>query len=173
MKKVVLLFVGVLGAIWAFTRMPVLSSREANAFSCSNEVAKLVVEKSNKVMKIYDTSGCVMKTYTVRTGLNRGPKQCEGDKRTPEGTYHIVEKRNSKYVKFLELDYPQAKDIARANELGCNPGNAIGIHYYNKEYTDDPSTLDGSLGCVTVWDKDEIQEINRLVKVGTKVEITL
>lgn len=135
------------------------------------EVSEIVVEKSKKTMTLYDAEGCQVKQYTVRTGLNEGPKQCEGDKKTPEGTYYIKDKRNSKYVRFLELDYPRQKDIDNAKRLGCNPGNAVGIHYYNKEYTNDPSTLEGSLGCVTVWDKSEIREIDGLVKVGTKVII--
>lgn len=134
-------------------------------------VQKIVVEKSNKKMYLLDVNSCVVKEYTVRVGLNKGPKQCEGDKKTPEGIYKIKEKRDSKYIRFLEIDYPRAKDIKRAKELGCNPGNAVGIHYYNKEYTNDPSTLKGSLGCITVWDKSEIREIDSLVKVGITVEI--
>ena len=134
-------------------------------------VYKIVIEKSKKLMTLYDVNDCVVKQYTVRTGLNKGPKQCEGDKKTPEGTYKIKDKRDSKYVRFLEIDYPRAKDIKRAKELGCNPGNAVGIHYYNKEYTNDPSTLEGSLGCITVWNKSEIKEIDKMVKVGTLVEI--
>lgn len=138
---------------------------------CSGEVSKILVEKSKKTMTLLDTTGCAVKTYTVRVGLNKGPKQCEGDKKTPEGIYKIKDKRDSKYVRFLEIDYPRAKDIKRAKELGCNPGNAVGIHYYNKEYTNDPSTLEGSLGCITVWNKSEIKEIDQMVKVGTVVEI--
>lgn len=140
-------------------------------FTCSGYVDSVMIEKSAKTMTIYDTTGCKIKEYTVRTGLNYGPKHCDGDKKTPEGTYHIKDKRNSKYVRFLEIDYPQKKDIELAKKLGCKPGNAVGIHYYNKEYTDDPSTLDGSLGCITVWNKSEIREIDSLVKIGTKVII--
>lgn len=135
------------------------------------EVSEIVVEKSKKTMTLYDIEGCKVKQYKVRTGLNKGPKQCEGDKKTPEGIYYITDKRDSKYVKFLELDYPRAKDVAQAYKLGCNPGSAIGIHYYNEEYTNDPSTLEGSLGCITVWSKKEIKEINKLVQVGTRVVI--
>lgn len=139
--------------------------------TCSQRIDRIEVYKSKKRMILIDDTDCVIKEYKVRTGLNKGPKQCEGDKKTPEGTYYIKDKRDSKYVKFLELDYPRVKDIERAKELGCNPGNAIGIHYYNEEYTNDPSTLEGSLGCITVWNKSEIREINSLVRVGTKVII--
>ena len=140
-------------------------------FSCSGYPDYIIIEKSAKTLTIYDTTDCKIKEYSVRTGLNHGPKHCDGDKKTPEGTYHIKDKRNSKYVRFLEIDYPQQKDVEYAKELGCKPGNAIGIHYYNAEYTNDPSTLEGSLGCITVWNKDEIYEIDSLVRIGTKVII--
>lgn len=138
---------------------------------CAEEWNYVVVEKSQKTLTVYNKNRTQKKVYVVRTGLNDGQKHCEGDKKTPEGTYHIVEKRDSKYVKFLALDYPNANDRKKSKEIGCNPGNAIGIHYYNEEYTNDPSTLEGSLGCVTVWNKDEILELNKMLKVGATVEI--
>lgn len=133
---------------------------------CSGKVSKILVEKSIKKMTLLDTTGCEVKTYAVRIGKNSGPKQCEGDSKTPEGVYKITEKRNSKYVKFLAIDYPRAKDIKKAKELGCNPGNSIGIHSWIEGLP-----KEGSQGCITVWNKSEILEIDKLVKVGTEVEI--
>lgn len=134
---------------------------------CQNdEVTKILVEKSRKKMTLFDGCGNKVKTFKVRLGLNEGPKHCDGDKKTPEGTYHIIEKRNSKYVKFLALDYPQAKDLKKARELGCYAGDSIGIHSWIEGLP-----KEGSLGCITVWTKEEILEINQLVKVGTTVEI--
>ena len=129
-------------------------------------VRKIVVEKSNKKMYLLDVNDCIVKQYNVRVGINKGPKQCDGDKKTPTGTYKIIEKRNSKYVKFLALDYPRAKDIKKAKELGCKPGDSIGIHSWIEGLP-----KEGSLGCITVWTKDEILEVNNLVSVGTEVEI--
>lgn len=129
-------------------------------------VDKVLIEKSEKKLSLIDCNGKVVKTYSVRVGKNKGPKQCDGDKKTPEGIYHVIEKRASKYVKFLELDYPQEKDKQKAKELGCKPGDSIGIHSWIEGL--DKS---GSLGCITTWTKEEILEINKLVKVGTEVEI--
>lgn len=129
-------------------------------------VRKIVVEKSNKKMYLLDVNDCIVKQYNVVTGKNKGPKQCDGDKKTPEGIYHIIEKRDSKYVKFLALDYPRAKDIKKAKELGCKPGDSIGIHSWIEGLP-----VDGSLGCIRVKTKDEILEVNSLVSVGTEVEI--
>lgn len=143
-------------------------SNTSNLDKCKTpgSVKMILVEKSNKKMYLLDVNGCVVKEYDVVTGKNKGPKQCDGDKKTPEGTYTIVEKRDSKYHKFLALDYPQAKDLKRAKELGCYAGDSIGIHSWIKGLP-----LDGSLGCIRVMTKEEILEINSLVSVGTKVKI--
>ena len=129
-------------------------------------VRKIVVEKSNKKMYLLDVNSCIVKQYNIVTGKNSGPKQCDGDKKTPEGVYKIIEKRDSKYHKFLALDYPRAKDIKKAKELGCKPGDSIGIHSWIEGLP-----VDGSLGCIRVKTKEEILEVNRLVSVGTEVEI--
>lgn len=136
--------------------------------SCKNPgtVVKIVVDKSAKTMQLLDVNGCIVKQYNVVTGKNPGPKQCDGDKKTPEGTYKIIEKRDSKYHKFLALDYPRAKDIKKAKELGCKPGDSIGIHSWIEGLP-----MSGSLGCIRVKTKEEILEVNRLVRVGTTVEI--
>ena len=139
--------------------------------SCSNIFDRILIDKSEKTLALIDTEDCIIKTYKVRIGKNSGPKQCEGDKKTPEGIYHIVDKFDSKYHRFLAIDYPQQKDIKKAKELGCNPGNAIGIHYYNEEFAKNGDELEGSLGCITVFNKWELDEIDKLTRNGTVVEI--
>lgn len=140
--------------------------------SCfASDITRVEVHKSAGMMYLYNKKEEVVQRYVVRTGLNSGAKRCDGDKKTPEGTYKVIDKWDSKYVKFIAINYPTSIDVQKAKELGCNPGNAIGIHYYNKEYADDSSTLEGSLGCITVWSKIEMMEINELVEIGTEVII--
>lgn len=144
-------------------------SSDSKFDKCKNPgtVVKIVVDKSDKTMQLLDVNGCVVKQYdNLRLGRNKGPKQCDGDKKTPTGTYKVVEKRDSKYYKFLALDYPRAKDIKKAKELGCNPGDSIGIHAWIEGLP-----KEGSLGCISVWTKKDILEIDRLVRIGTEVEI--
>jgi len=130
-------------------------------------VKKVLVKKSEKTLQLLDANGCIVKQYNnIRLGKNKGPKQCDGDKKTPEGTYKIIEKRHSKYHRFLAIDYPRQKDIKRAKELGCKPGDSIGIHSWIEGLP-----KDGSLGCITVWTKKEILEIEKLASIGTVVEI--
>lgn len=140
-------------------------SARANTWNCSNTVTKVLVEKSNKKMYLLNSCGDKIKEYAVRIGID-GKKQCEGDKKTPEGVYHIIDKYGSKYVRFLALDYPNKQDRKNAKELGCNPGDGVGIHAWIEGLP-----RSNSRGCITVWTKQEILEIYKLVKVGTEVEI--
>ena len=145
------------------------SSSDSNRYDkckTTSAVKKILIKKSEKKMYLLDAADCIVKQYDVRLGINPGPKHCDGDKKTPEGIYKIIEKRDSKYVKFLALDYPRSKDIKKAKELGCKPGDSIGIHSWVEGLP-----VEGSLGCITVWTKHEILEINRLVRVNTTVEI--
>jgi hypothetical protein len=111
-----------------------------------------------------------------------GTKLWEGDRRTPEGLYVIVKKYPSKRFRcFLRLNYPNKVDRIRYQELrdegsvpidGGRPvpeGTAIGIHG-----TDEPvlnrGNIDWTTGCISI-DNDAIEELDRLLPVGTIVVI--
>lgn len=133
---------------------------------CLDEVAKIIVDKPNNKMILYDINGCPIKEYNVRLGASYGPKLFEGDKKTPEGTYFITNKYESqKYEKFLSISYPTKKQEQYAKSKGLSAGGAVGIHFFASEKTR------GSLGCITVKTKEEINEIYSLVKVGTEIKI--
>jgi murein L,D-transpeptidase YafK len=109
--------------------------------------------------------------------LGRGglaPKQREGDALTPEGRYVIDAKYDhSKYHKALHVSYPNAADRERANRLHVPPGEAIMIHGLpnGKGWVGARHRLfDWTLGCIAVTN-EEIDEIWKLVPVGTPVEI--
>jgi murein L,D-transpeptidase YafK len=103
-----------------------------------------------------------------------GPKQVEGDHKTPEGNY-IIDAKNShsQFHLSLHISYPSAEDQKRAGSMGARPGGAIMIHglaapfaylgplHRQTDWTD---------GCVAVTNA-EIEEIWKLVPVGTRVEI--
>ena len=72
----------------------------------------------------------MLKTYKIALGGNpNGPKERQGDNKTPEGTY-IIDSRNkdSRYHLSLHISYPNEKDKKRAKELGVSPGGDIMIH---------------------------------------------
>ena len=102
------------------------------------------------------------------------PKEREGDARTPEGHYTIDAKYSaSHYHKAMHVSYPDAEDRKRAARLGVPPGGAIMIHGLpnGKGYIGAAHRFyDWTLGCVAVTD-EEIDEIFKLIPVGTPVEI--
>jgi murein L,D-transpeptidase YafK len=134
----------------------------------------IVILKKEHTMELL-AGGKVIRTYKVALGQGGlAPKEREGDARTPEGHFVIDAKNeHSKYHKALHVSYPSAEDRKRAARLGVSPGGAIMIHGLpdGKAWVGARHRLfDWTLGCVAVTD-DEIDEVWRLVPVGTPVEI--
>jgi murein L,D-transpeptidase YafK len=117
----------------------------------------------------------VLKTYHVALGRgSSGAKQVAGDNRTPEGKYIIDEKKTStKFHKALHLSYPNAVDRAKASKLGDSPGGDIEIHGLPTTFAWIGTTqhvLDWTAGCIAL-SNDEMDEVWKMVSVGTSVEI--
>ena len=117
----------------------------------------------------------ILKTYRVALGgAPVGPKEQEGDQRTPEGLYRIdFHKADSDYHLALHISYPEQRDIDRAAAQGVPPGSDIMIHgirngcgwigaFHRRS--------DWTAGCIAVTDF-EIEEIFRAVPDGTPIEI--
>ncbi|MDR1694947.1 MAG: L,D-transpeptidase [Lactobacillaceae bacterium] len=127
----------------------------------------VLVSKSDKTLTVcHEFSRDTVVCFTVRTGLNAGPKMVQGDKRTPVGEYKIIAKYSSKLVRFLALNYPNEEDIAAGRT-----GGSIGIHYLGQEMVRGSVRAEGSSGCISVWDKQEIFKLDSLLPVGTRVFI--
>jgi murein L,D-transpeptidase YafK len=103
-----------------------------------------------------------------------GPKEREGDNKTPEGVYTIDSRnKDSGYHLSLHISYPDESDRKRAKELGVSPGGDIMIRGIKNGFGWAGSLhtwLDWTKGCIAVTDK-EIDEIDKLVANGTVVEI--
>ncbi|MGA7831878.1 MAG: L,D-transpeptidase family protein [Terracidiphilus sp.] len=134
----------------------------------------ILILKKDHVMELL-AGGKVIRSYKV--ALGRGglaPKEREGDARTPEGHYTIDAKSAaSHYHKAMHVSYPNAADRARAARLGVAPGGSIMIHGLpnGEGWIGAAHRLyDWTLGCIAVTD-EEIDEIFKLVPVGTPVEI--
>jgi tetratricopeptide (TPR) repeat protein len=135
---------------------------------------KILIEKKDRRMMLLAKNN-VLKTYKISLGENPvGPKERQGDKKTPEGTYIIDSRnRNSNYHLSLHISYPDEKDKVRAREVGVSPGGDIMIHGLKDEFAwvgDLQSDFDWTDGCIAVTN-EEIEEIDRLVPDGTVVEI--
>ncbi len=135
---------------------------------------RVLIEKGARTLKLY-SDGRLLKTYKIALGPNaNGPKEREGDGRTPEGRYVIdSRKKDSGFHRALHLSYPNDEDRRRARRLGVSPGGAIMIHGL-------PNGMgaigrahvarDWTQGCIAVTN-EEIEELWRVVPNGTRVEI--
>jgi murein L,D-transpeptidase YafK len=135
---------------------------------------RIIVHKKTRTMELVH-SGQVFKTYKIALGGDPvGPKARQGDHRTPEGLY-VIDGRNSmsQFHRSLHISYPNAVDRERARKLGVSSGGDIFIHGLPNGYGFIGAAhraRDWTDGCIAVTNQ-EIEEIWRLVRNGTPVEI--
>jgi L,D-peptidoglycan transpeptidase YkuD (ErfK/YbiS/YcfS/YnhG family) len=148
---------------------------EQKIFALRTEPAdKVLIEKKERRLALL-SNGEVIKTYKIALGGNPvGPKERQGDNKTPEGTY-IIDSRNgnSGYHLSLHISYPNEKDKMRAKELGVSPGGDIMIHGIKNGLSwvgASHAQVDWTKGCIAVKD-EEMEEIYKLVPNGTTIEI--
>lgn len=135
---------------------------------------KIVVKKNQRKLFLFQ-KGELQKTYPIDLGKNpTGPKIHQGDMRTPEGEYRIIEKRDRGqtqfYLAFL-LSYPNESDRIRyemalknglvRNDIGI--GSLIEIHGEGMGF-------DWTKGCIALFN-NYMQELFSQVPVGTTVLI--
>jgi L,D-peptidoglycan transpeptidase YkuD (ErfK/YbiS/YcfS/YnhG family) len=135
---------------------------------------KILIEKKERRLTLI-SKGKVLTTYQIALGgTPNGPKERQGDNKTPEGTYLIDSKnKDSRYHLSLHISYPNEKDKKRAKQLGVSPGGDIMIHGIKNGFSwvgDLHTELDWTKGCIAVTD-EEIEEIGKLAPNGTIVEI--
>ena len=135
---------------------------------------RILIEKSARRLTLI-SQGEVLKSYKIALGGDPiGPKERQGDNKTPEGTY-VIDGRNrdSRFHLSLRISYPNERDKKRAKELGVSTGGDIMIHGIKNGFSsvgDAHAEVDWTKGCIAVTDQ-EIEEIDKLVPNGTIVEI--
>jgi murein L,D-transpeptidase YafK len=132
------------------------------------QVTLIEVHKADRRMYLLHGSE-VLKTYKVRLGGNPiGPKQFEGDQKTPEGAYLITHRNpNSAYHLSLGVSYPNQADRDFAKSQNKRPGGDIFIHGGPKEWF---AGRDWTAGCIAVSDR-EMEEIFAMVNPGVQINI--
>jgi L,D-peptidoglycan transpeptidase YkuD (ErfK/YbiS/YcfS/YnhG family) len=154
-----------------------IDALEQKVFSLTTRIGsidRILVEKKRRQLKLI-AKGEVIKAYKIALGGNpEGPKEKQGDNKTPEGTYFIDSKnKDSRYHLALHISYPNERDKQRAKELGVSPGGDIMIHGIKNGFSwigDSHAEIDWTKGCIAVTDT-EIEEIYNVARVGTVVEI--
>lgn len=135
---------------------------------------RILIEKAERRLTLF-AKGEALKTYRIALGGNPvGPKERQGDNKTPEGIYTIDSRnRDSRYHLSLLISYPNEEDRRRARVLGVAPGGDIMIHGIKNGFSwvgEAHAEVDWTRGCIAVTD-EEIEEIERLAPDGTVVEI--
>ena len=121
-------------------------------------------------------SGKVVKEYNIALGGNpKGHKQQEGDQRTPEGIYTLdYIKEDSSFYRAMHISYPNKTDINNAKELGVSPGGFIMVHGQKNKLgwlAPIAQNFNWTNGCIAIKNS-EMDEFLKLVKVGTKIQIS-
>ena len=178
MKKysLYLMLLGIL-AMNTYFRIPYrfdLKNPDKNIFT-------VVISKSKYSLTLIDASGQWISSYPVVFGSkDLGDKMMQGDRKTPEGTFHIVAKRkHEKWNRFISIDYPNAESIEKFNARkaeGIIPANAkiggeIGIHgvWPHEDYAID-QYQNWTEGCISTKN-NYIQELFDILPIGTTVII--
>ncbi len=135
---------------------------------------KIFIEKSKRTLSLMSGNE-VLKTYKVALGSQPiGPKDRQGDHKTPEGLYFVDRKvPNSTFYKALHLSYPSPADRAHAKRLGLSPGGDVEIHGLGAKFGFIGAAHrlhDWTDGCIALTN-EEIDEIYPQIAVGTPVEI--
>lgn len=158
---------------------------------------EITVDKAARSLVVTE-NGRVVERYRISWGRGgKGDKLMEGDKRTPVGTYRIVDfNERSRFALFMHLNYPNVKDaffglkngtitreqfdeiIEALRERRIPPqdtplGGAIGIHglgAYDARKLRIHKKMNWTEGCIAMTNQ-EIRDLRRYVDIGTKVVI--
>jgi murein L,D-transpeptidase YafK len=151
-----------------------------NPDTMNKDSVSILVNKAQNVLEVYYRRRRI-RSYQAVFGPKPLVAKCvEGDRCTPEGAYRIkLKKPQSKYHKFMLLDYPNDSSIVRFNRMkaqGLIPqtarmGGDVGIHGIWQGGDDVIEMGMGwTDGCVAIKNKD-IDDLYPLVGVGTPVII--
>jgi murein L,D-transpeptidase YafK len=142
----------------------------------------IVVRKTAHTLSLYEGTQ-LLKLYPIVLGKDpHWAKLYQGDHRTPEGEYHVVNKYfHPFWSRFMMLDYPTSANeeiYAWSRDHGLLPvlgrsvagiGGAIGIHGTEDESLNRRG-INWTEGCVSLFNHD-VEELYDLVPIGTRVVI--
>jgi murein L,D-transpeptidase YafK len=143
-------------------------------------VVYIVIDKSDYELNVYDSKGWFA-TYPVVFGNGSlEDKKMEGDRNTPEGTFHIVSKRvHDRWDRFMALDYPTSDSYEKfrlrklRGEIPASAriGGGVGIHgtWPHDDYIID-RYRNWTMGCISMKN-DDVEDLYSYVPTGTRVMV--
>ncbi len=152
--------------ITPFAASPVISRK---AFLESASPYTILVNKHTKKLFVAEEKNngySVVEEFPISIGTASGEKKLEGDEKTPEGAYTLIDFKTDKelpekYGPFAAvLNYPNKKDIEEGKT-----GSGIWIHGTGKN-----KLTPGTQGCIELSDEHLIQLFSFISK-GTKIII--
>ncbi|MGH8299017.1 MAG: L,D-transpeptidase family protein [Steroidobacteraceae bacterium] len=137
-------------------------------------VDHVVVRKAQRRLYLMDGDK-VVRSYKIALGLEPiGPKRRDGDFRTPEGWYTLARRNpRSEFFLSIQISYPNAEDLERAQLHHWQPGGSIMIHGLPNRLKNSPwyyEHNDWTDGCIAVSDADMV-EIWLLTRDGMPIDI--
>lgn len=173
--------------LFVFTAMAAVLYMHGSVNDTELTKPRLEVFKARRELKLFNGEQLI-KTYRVALGTNPvPPKECEGDRATPEGAYFIcVKNPKSRFRLSLGISYPGPADaerglksgliskpeydaIMQAAATGKRPpwttklGGEVFVH-------GNGSASDWTWGCIALDDPD-IEELYRLVPLKAPITI--
>ncbi len=148
---------------------------------------EIIIKKTQRALEVYD-DGKLKKSFKVVLGFApTGDKDVEGDGKTPEGEFYVFTKNSeSRFHVSLGLSYPSKDDAKRGLAAGLiskKERDEIVSAIDDKKMPPQKTALGGEVyihgggierdwtwGCVALKN-EEIEEIFRVIPVGTKVTI--
>lgn len=135
---------------------------------------RAVMRKAERRLYLYK-DGTVLRTYRAALGLQpSGTKQRSGDFRTPEGVYRLTRRNtHSDYFLSIQVSYPNAEDVQRAQRNHWEVGGSIMVHgwpnvlHHSPEYY---ARADWTDGCIALSNEDML-DFWLLTGLGTPIEI--
>ena len=135
-------------------------------------VTQVAVYKGQRRMHLLNGQ-TVLRSYDFGLGNQPvGPKQFEGDGKTPEGLYFIDRfNPRSRYHLSVGISYPNEQDKAYAAQFGRDAGGDIMFHGRGPEGRKlAPKNRDWTVGCIAFTDK-EIEDVYAMLQLRTPVMI--
>jgi murein L,D-transpeptidase YafK len=135
---------------------------------------RIEVWKEKRLLQILENDR-IIREMTISLGRNPiGAKTVAGDNKTPEGEYIIdYPILKTDYYKAFHISYPDKDRQIKALKEKQDPGGGIWIHGIRPRWNwlgFFHTWFDWTHGCIALTN-EEIDELFRLVPIGTKIRI--